>query len=169
MVMCLHFRLQRRHQGFQAERVVNPRRLDLDPATRGDMWRPATTVHQQIVTLVESSAQQSKGFCFVNVEPMILASFPHLLRQEVSDLKSKHAAEMSRERTLVQQSISSIAALGKDCDVSALGRMTTNVVGVAACPRSDSSELGKRRQVERHDRHYSEFTLKLTTDMGRKL
>ena len=55
-----------------------------------------------------------------------------LLRQEVSDLKTKHAAEMSRERNLVQQSISSIAALGKDCDVSVLGSMTTNVAGVAA-------------------------------------
>jgi len=55
-----------------------------------------------------------------------------LLRQEVSDLKTKHAAEMSRERNLVQQSMSSIAALGKDCDVSVLGSMTTNVAGVAA-------------------------------------
>ena len=89
-----------------------------------------------------------------------------MLRQEVSDLKSKHAAEMSRERNLVQQSISSIAALGKDCDASALGSMTTNVVGVAACPRSDSPELGKKRQVERP---YPEFTLKLTTETGSKL
>ena len=72
---------------------------------------------------------------------------------------------MSRERNLVQQSISSIAALGKDCDASALGSMTTNVVGVAAC-RSDSLELGKKRQV---DRPCSEFTLKLKADMRSNL
>ena len=68
-------------------------------------------------------------------------------RQEVSDLKSKHAAEMSRERNLVQQSMSSLAALGKDCDASVLG-MTTNVVGLA-CPSSDSPDLGKTGAVPR--------------------